>query len=259
MTSVCYVSNIEVARIIEGSSQYFDPRGQFSFVDSFDELRALIGVLKPDVVWLDASPDNFAYAADSDTVPAGINWIFISDDMHNAAEAFRVHASGFILEPVEEGKVIAELQNLRYPVQPSKNLRIQCFGNFEAMSDGVAIRFSRSLGKEALAYLVDRRGAACTINEICNTLWENRVVDKNLKSQCRMIMSSLKRDLDAVDAADILVKQWNTWAVNVEKLSCDYYDFLEGDKKERDRFRGEYMAQYSWAEMTSGSLYQLQK
>ena len=257
MISVCFVSNNEAARIIESSSLIFDPRGQFSIVNNFNELKASIGVSKPDVVWLDASPDSFVYAADSNDLSAGINWIFISDDMQFAAEAFRVRASGFILEPVEEGQVLAELQNLRYPCQPLKSLRIQCFGNFEAMSEGVAIRFSRSLGKEALAYLVDRRGAACTINEICNTLWENRVVDKNLKSQCRMIMSSLRRDLEAVGASDILVKQWNTWAVNVEKISCDYYDFLEGDKKEQDRFRGEYMAQYSWAEMTSGSLYQL--
>lgn len=51
-------------------------------------------------------------------------------------------------------------------------------------------------GKEALAYLIDRRGAGCTVGEICSVLWEDRQTDKKLKSQCRVIMAALKRELE---------------------------------------------------------------
>lgn len=39
------------------------------------------------------------------------------------------------------------------------------------------------------------------------------------------------------------------WQLSVkkEKIDCDYYDYLAG---ERDKFRGEYMSQFSFAEGT---------
>ena len=84
-----------------------------------------------------------------------------------------------------------------------------------------------------------------------------RQADKKLKSQCRVIMAALKKDLDAVGAGDVLVKNWNTWGVDTTKISCDYYDFLKRDSGAINSFRGEYMAQYSWAEMTIGNLFDI--
>ena len=58
---------------------------------------------------------------------------------------------------------------------------------------------------------------------------------------------------------DVLVKGWNTWGVDAEKISCDYYDFLKNAGGTLNTYRGEYMAQYSWAEMTVGRLYNITK
>ena len=138
-------------------------------------------------------------------------------------------------------------------------LMVQCFGNFEVFWKNGIVRFSRSLGKEALAYLVDRRGAGCTVGEICSVLWEDRTADKALKSQCRVILSSLKKDLEKIGAGDVIVKYWNTWGIDTSKLTCDYYAFLKKDSEAVNSFRGEYMAQYSWAEMTVGRLYNITK
>lgn len=119
------------------------------------------------------------------------------------------------------------------------------------------MKFARSLSKEAFAYLVDRRGAGCTVGEICSILWEDRQADKMLKSQCRVILGSLKKDLETVGAGDVIVKNWNTWGIDTGKISCDYYEFLKGDALAENSFRGEYMAQYSWAEMTIGRLLEM--
>ena len=139
----------------------------------------------------------------------------------------------------------------------SGKLRIQCFGNFEVFGENGIVRFSRSLSKEALAYLVDRRGAGCTVGEICSVLWEDRTADKALKSQCRVILGSLKKDLEQAGAGDVIVKYWNTWGIDTDKVKCDYYAFLRKDSDAVNSFRGEYMVQYSWAEMTVGRLYNI--
>ena len=40
------------------------------------------------------------------------------------------------------------------------------------------------------------------------------------------------------------------------RVGCDYYRYLAGEKAARSSFRGEYMSNYSWAEITVGSLHQ---
>jgi hypothetical protein len=42
--------------------------------------------------------------------------------------------------------------------------------------------------------------------------------------------------------------------VDVEKLDCDYYGMLNRDMAAINTYNGEYMTQYSWAEMTLGAL-----
>ena len=40
------------------------------------------------------------------------------------------------------------------------------------------------------------------------------------------------------------------------KVDCDYYNFLRGDRSAFNSYRGEYMTQYSWAEVTRSALRQ---
>lgn len=56
-----------------------------------------------------------------------------------------------------------------------------------------------------------------------------------------------------------LVKNWNSWSLDTNKVTCDYYDFLNKDSKAVSTFLGEYMAQYSWAEKTAGRLNDIAK
>ena len=78
-----------------------------------------------------------------------------------------LRASGYIMKPVTVEKVKAELEALRYPIVPKKNvlLRVQCFGNFDVfLPSGEHVRFERSRSKEIFAYLVHRQGTSCTIS-----------------------------------------------------------------------------------------------
>ena len=46
------------------------------------------------------------------------------------------------------------------------------------------------------------------------------------------------------------------WALDTSKVDCDYYNFLRGDRSAFNSYRGEYMTQYSWAEVTRSALRQ---
>ena len=36
--------------------------------------------------------------------------------------------------------------------------------------------------------------------------------------------------------------------VNTSEFRCDFYDLVDGDEKAAEKFFGEYMLEYSWAE-----------
>ena len=46
------------------------------------------------------------------------------------------------------------------------------------------------------------------------------------------------------------MRKRNYYAVNTELVKCDYYDYLKGDILAVNSYQGEYMSQYSWAELT---------
>lgn len=239
-----------------------DPRGQHRAVCEQAAAIESVRELSPDIVWLDVEMpgmNGLEMAAEIKKESPETNIIFVTGFPDFALEAYGMHASGYMMKPISARMMREEISNLRYPVRQDeeKSLRIQCFGNFEAFHNGKLIKFSRSYSKEALAYLVDRRGAGCTVGEICSVLWEDRQADTSLKSQCRVILGSLRKDLARVGAEDVIVKMWNTWGIDTSKISCDYYDFLRGSSSAVNKFHGEYMAQYSWAEMTVGSLYDM--
>ena len=183
--------------------------------------------------------------------------VFLTGYAQYAVEAFKLHVSGYLLKPVTRSELEEELRYIRCqppPQEGGKRVRVQCFGSFEVFVDGRPLKLSRSKTKELLAYLVDRRGAAANTGELCAVLWEDRADTLSLRNQLRTLLSDLSRSLKQVQAEDILIKRRNSFAIAVDKISCDYYDFLRGEAGAVNQYRGEYMAQYSWAEMTLGYL-----
>ncbi len=177
----------------------------------------------------------------------GVNIIFITAYDNYAVEALNLHASGYLMKPITAKKVEKELKDLRYHVEAQENYkcRIQCYGNFEVFDrQGIPIHFRRSRSKEALAYIVHKRGAACTTKEIAAVLFEDMAYDEQQINYMKKIMVSLVQDLEAAGVGDIIVRQRGSIACNPRNCNCDYYN--EPEKKED--FTQEYMSQYSWAE-----------
>lgn len=172
-----------------------------------------------------------------------------------ALEAFKVHASGYLMKPVTKEALVKELENIYATTEiqeddGSKNDHIfaQCFGNFELFVDGKPVEFSRKKAKELLAYLVDRNGAAVNRKEFAAILFEDKEYDRNVQSYLTKLIADMTSSLEAAGIGDLLKKVGDTYAVDTQKFTCDAYDFIAGKPKAKGMFFGEYMTQYSWAE-----------
>lgn len=152
------------------------------------------------------------------------NIIVVTEHPEYALEALQIFVSGFLLKPANEADVRNVLEHLRYPPENAPvGIKIQCFGNFEIFVGGRALAFKRSKSKELLAYLVDRNGATCTNGEMLAVLWEDKPDTASLHSHLRNLIFDL---------------------------------FLRGSRSATNFYRGEYMTQYSWAEVTRSALRQ---
>ena len=178
------------------------------------------------------------------TVNPQVNVIFVTAYNKYALDAYKLHASGYVTKPVNLEKIQEELDGLRYTVElkPTKKLQVKCFGNFEVFAGGVPVKFSRKKSKELFAYLIDREGAAVNVNELNAILWEE---DK--KSYFRNLIADIQASLKAVDAEDVFIKRRNECFVDVNKIDCDAYEYRKDNPDAIRMYRGEYMAQYSWA------------
>ena len=182
--------------------------------------------------------------------------VFVTGYSRYAVEAFRMRVHGYILKPLKKELVETELSYLPQEPEPEpEKLTVRCFGYFEVFWQGKPLRFERRQTKELLAYLVDRRGATCTSEEIIAALFEDECGVKDAKHRVRNLANDLKSTLDHIGMSDILIKRRATLAINADKIDCDYYRMLSGDMDAVNAFRGEYMTDYSWAELTAGTLF----
>lgn len=263
MITISVDDQINMAEEIVKLMQEIDPLGEHSSYSDAESAISYIREKLPDVAWLDIEMPGISgleLAGRIKKVSPKTNIIFVTGHEKFAYQSYKLHASGFVLKPITKEDIERELDELRNPVvkdNKKKLLNVQCFGNFEVFdSSGAAIVFKRTKSKELLAYLIDRKGALCSINEIYDAFFEDMEAgnEKQKKSWIRLWYSKLKEDLGKAGASDVLVKAWNAYGIDASKVDCDYYNYLSGDSIAINSFQGEYMTQYSWAEMTLGEL-----
>lgn len=177
--------------------------------------------------------------------------VFCTGYSEYAVEAFRIHVSGYLMKPITAEAIQRELDQIRGADSRTKLLKVRCFGNFDVFSGGKLLQFRRSRTKELFAYLVDRNGAGVTARQICAVLWEENTDDMKNMNYLRQLFSDLRSTLHSVGADEVFQSRGNRYFLNMERLECDYADFLRWG---RPVFYGEYMSQYSWAEETCAML-----
>lgn len=183
-----------------------------------------------------------------------VHIIFVTGYQEYAVEAFKMHATGYLLKPIVEKDLLRELTFI-YGENEKKRVRVQTFGGFELFVDGKAVKFDRAKAKELLAYLINLNGAAVTTAQAYAVLFEDAADSSSGKTYFRNIVHSLKSTLKNVGAEEILMRDFNRLAVFPQLIDCDYYRFLQGDPIALNHFRDNYMPQYSWAEIKNSDFF----
>jgi len=185
-----------------------------------------------------------------------INIIFATGYDEYAKESYNVQASGYLTKPITEKAVANSLKHLRKPVLPvplvsERKLRIQCFGNFDVFVGGNILYFKRQKAKELMAYLVHKRGTSSTIKELCAVIYDDSVSVKSMEKQIQSVISVMMKTLREAEVEDVIIKNYNSFSIDVTKVDCDYYRFIEKDPTLTQVYTGEYMSNYEWAEFRS--------
>jgi two-component SAPR family response regulator len=186
------------------------------------------------------------------TINPNVNIIFTTGFGSYRDVAFDMHASGYLIKPITTEGVKRELEHLRYPVSAPKRLKLCTFGNFEVLYGGTPLKFKYQKTKEALAYLVDRKGAMCSADEIISVIFED---DGDHKAYYHKIRSDMLSTLSTIGCEALILQQKGMLGLATEDVDCDYYDYLNGHIALEKLYHGEYMAQYSFAEITNAELF----
>lgn len=167
-------------------------------------------------------------------------------------DAIDLFVSGYLIKPASKEDVEEVLQHLRYPI---KQVRVQCFGFFEVFAGEQPLKFTRKDSKEVFAYLIDRRGAEVSDEALRCLLWAEEDDTDKKKVYIRNIIYDIRNAFAAVGVEDIIRSRQGYYCVNVGKIQCDYYDYLNGKTVRTARLR-EYMEQFSnWSCHTKNALF----
>ena len=183
-----------------------------------------------------------------------LNIIFVTSYEQYAVSAFKIHATGYLMKPVNPADISRELTFIYKAMKSDRanTVKIQTFGGFCIFVNDKALVFKRQKAKELLAYLVDRHGADITTRHACTLLWEDTPYDRKVKNYFQSVLLELRRTLREAGVEDILVRSRNSLAVDIAKFDCDSYRFMAGDPIAVNAYCNNYLSDYSWAEFAIG-------
>lgn len=141
----------------------------------------------------------------------------------------------------------------------NRTVSIRTFGYFDVFVGDTPIAFRNKKSKELFALLVDRKGGYVTSEEAISFLWEDEPANTLTLSRYRKVALRLKSTLEEYGISDIVEAIDGKRRIVMDKVECDLYNYLSGKEEYSQLFKGSYLTNYSWGEMTLGELVNNQK
>lgn len=154
-----------------------------------------------------------------------------------------------MLYPVEDAQ-----QEPPISLPENRRVFIRTFGYFDVFVGDKPVAFSNKKSKELLALLVDRKGGYITSEEAIGFLWEDEPANSVTFSRYRKVALRLKNTLEEYGISNIIESVDGKRRIVPENVQCDLYNYLSGKKEYAQLFKGSYLTNYSWAEVTLGEL-----
>ena len=167
------------------------------------------------------------------------------------AKATHAHGSGSVASALERA---CDAQEPAPLTDAGKRVAIRTFGYFDVFVDGQPIPFRSEKAKELLALLVDRRGGFVSSSEAISILWEDEPITNQTRTRYRKVAMRLKDALADHGISDIMETVRGKRRIVPENVSCDLLDYLANAPGAAAQFRGCYLQNYSWGEVTLSEL-----
>lgn len=195
-----------------------------------------------------------------------INVIFITAYNQYALEAFRAHAIGYLLKPLDSEEFGEQINLLirRYTLRPTRHhnqrLYIKCFGQFSVgtKAEGTsAIQWKTAKAEELFALLIHHQGRVKSKESLIETLWPELDPRKS-GNLFRVTCTYLRHALADLGFPNLLLRELDGYKLNTDLIDCDLFRFIinpihsQGEKSLEAvaaLYSGEYLEgkSYDWA------------
>jgi len=197
-----------------------------------------------------------------------IRVIFVTAYNQYALDAFRVHAIGYLLKPLDSQAFTEQVDLLsrRYSQRLEKNAKIplvvRCFGRFAVYAEdenASSIRWKTAKAEELFALLIHYQGRIKPKEYLIDVLWPELEPEKSV-NLFRVTCTYLRTALAEKGFSDILVREFDGYKINTGMVDCDLFRFrpevrsISSLKTEElnelsDLYSGEYLEgkPYEWA------------
>lgn len=234
-----------------------EKRKEIAFVTLFtkpSELMEVLPSLSPDVVFIDVEMPGMTgleIASRIQEMYEEADLIFTTAHAKYAIDAFRVHASGYLLKPVNERELDEEIERivkrkkaLRSPLIETKETKetageengrahIKCFGTFEVF--GAAgespIRFPTAKAEELFAYLLLHSEGMLSAWSICEALWPENDPEKVIQNLHTTVFRMKKTLQSHGIRFELKSKKGEYWFQIFETNDCIRFLSIQKDRR----------------------------
>ncbi len=174
--------------------------------------------------------------------------VFISAFDEYVSDSNKIGADYYIVKPYKREVLEMTVSRMKLlQKRQRKNIFIQTFGRFSVLMDGKPINLTGK-AKEILALIVTKRGKEISNEELYSTIWEERPYSNDAMKVYYNALKRLKEALAENGLSELLIPSARGQRVNTQMFDCDYYNLLDSNTSDLDKFEGEFMSEYSWGE-----------
>lgn len=203
-----------------------------TFTSPFDGYEFVI-LTKPDVVFLAVEMpllNGLELGIKIRAQMPKISIVYISAHPQYALESFRVHPVDYILQPIDENRLLNTVEHIRCNIgsdnlEPLMTPHIQCFSKFQVLVQHEEIRFATQKVRELLAFLLCHYNKPIYKDDLVNSIFNSGDEKKDLNN-LRVSLYRLRHTLmeSKITKEHLLIK--DEYSVLVADGVCDLVDYI---------------------------------
>ena len=155
--------------------------------------------------------------------------IFVTAYDSYAIDAFKMHAAGYLLKPVDPMELKGQIDFLCGLMHddeeaPDSRLKVSCFGDFVCSAQNETITWKTLKAEELFALFIHYHGVAVPKDILIDKLWPDAEPQK-AANLFRVTCTYIRNTLTEAGFENPLIRELNKYRLDISKISCDVFDF----------------------------------